>query len=178
MKMTRFPKKSLFSLVVLSLLAPTFAFAMGSGDKFVDAQTGRTYGIYKPSNTLNLKLHTFQSLLCTAGKEQWVAVSYGTGKKKLDIYETMAGDKCSDPGLSKTLASTTINGARAVVHVYCDPMNAQAFKACGTKDIARVGGFLMFTTKAKKNLKATEIQVQGIGGITYQELIAVAKALK
>ena len=98
MKMTRFPKKSLFSLVVLSLLAPTFAFAMGSGDKFVDAQTGRTYGVYKPSNTLNLKLHTFQSLLCAAGKEQWVAVSYGTGKKKLDIYETVA---TANPKVSK-----------------------------------------------------------------------------
>ena len=31
---------------------------------------------------------------------------------------------------------------------------------------------------AKKNPKATEIQVQGVGGITYSQLVAVAKALK
>lgn len=57
-------------------------------------------------------------------------------------------------------------------------MNAKAFKACTSADIARVGGYLMFTSKAKKNLKATEIQVQGVGGITYAQLMAVAKALK
>ena len=171
-------RKLLVSAVLAGLLSPVSAFAMGSGDKFVDAQTGLTYGVYKPSNSLSLKLATFQLIDCAAGKEQWVAVSYGTGKKKLDIYQTMAGDKCSNPGLSKKLAATTINGANANVFVYCDPMNAKAFKACTSGDIARVGGYLMFTSKAKKNLKATEIQVQGVGGITYAQLVAVAKALK
>jgi uncharacterized membrane-anchored protein len=46
------------------------------------------------------------------------------------------------------------------------------------EDIARVGGYLIFTTKAVKPYWATEIQVQGIGGITYAQLLSVAKSLK
>ena len=36
----------------------------------------------------------------------------------------------------------------------------------------------MFTTKAVKPYKGTEIQVQGIGGVTYAQLMNVAKGLK
>jgi len=53
-----------------------------------------------------------------------------------------------------------------------------AYRRCGTEDIARVGGYLIYTTKALKGFEATEIQVQGIGGITYAQLISVAKSLK
>ena len=71
-----------------------------------------------------------------------------------------------------------INGVSAKLYVYCDPMNAAAFKKCATADIARVGGYLIFTNKAAKNLKRTEIQVQAIGGFTYAQLLTVAKSLK
>jgi len=36
----------------------------------------------------------------------------------------------------------------------------------------------MFTTKAGKILRGTEIQVQGIGGVSYAQLLTVAKGLK
>ena len=57
-------------------------------------------------------------------------------------------------------------------------MSEAAYKRCGTEDIARVGGYLIYTTKALKGFEATEIQVQGIGGITYAQLLSVAKSLK
>ncbi len=159
-------------------LSPLTAIAMGSGDKFSDAQTGLTYTVYKPSNTLGLTASKFQLITCGMGSEQWIYVKYGGTKRYLEIMQTMAGVKCSDPGLSKYLKTMPINGVSAKLYVYCDPTKAAAFKKCGTADIERVGGYLMFTNKAAKNLKRTEIQVQAIGGITYAQLLSVAKSLK
>jgi len=170
---------SVLALVAMTSLAiTTTSYAMGSGDKFVDAQTGLTFAVHKPTQTLGLKLSRFQLIVCAPGKEQWVYAKYGTGKKFLEIMETMAGDKCSNPGLSKSLTSIVINKFRAQVHVYCDPTQPAAFKKCSASDISKVGGYLMFTTKPTKSLKATEIQVQGMGGVTYSQLILVAKNLK
>ena len=171
-------KKFLALALAFIVMAPTAAIAMGSGDKFSDAQTGLTYSVYKPSNTLGLKATQFSLLTCQPGEEEWIFVQYGGTKRYLQIMETMAKVKCSDPGLSKYLRVATVNGASAKVYVYCDPAKAAAFKKCGVNDIARVGGYLMFTTKAAKGLKGTEIQVQGIGGITYAQLLTVAKSLK
>ncbi|MEI7972111.1 MAG: hypothetical protein WCI10_06180, partial [Actinomycetota bacterium] len=77
--------------------------AMGSGDPYEDAQVGLTYGVYKPAETLGLRLKHFQLLECQPGMENWVATRYGFGKRKIDIYQTMSGDRCSDPGLAKEL---------------------------------------------------------------------------
>jgi len=165
-------------LICTSILAPTQALAMGSGDKFSDAQTGLTYAVHKPSQTFGLPLHTFKLLVCSQQQEQWLYAQYGTAKKSIEIMETMAGVKCSNPGLSKQAPSISINNRPAKVYIYCDPTTPATYKKCTTKDIARVGGYLIFTTKPTKTLKATEIQVQGTGGITYAQLIAVAKSLK
>ena len=164
--------------IVLALLVMTPA--MGATDKFADSQTGLTYSVYKPSNTLGLKTTKFSLLTCQPGQEDWIFVQYGGTVRYLQIMQTMAGVKCSDPGLSKFLKTVVVNGIKAKAYAYCDPtqISAAAFKRCGTEDIARVGGYLMFTTKAVKGLSATEIQVQGIGGITYAQLVAVAKGLK
>jgi hypothetical protein len=59
--------------------------------------------------------------------EQWVAMSYGFGKKKIDIYETKSDEYCSDAGLSKEVGSTTINGVTARVFVYCDPKTPKSY---------------------------------------------------
>ncbi len=171
-------KKLLALALAFVVMAPAAAVAMGSGDKFSDAQTGLTYSVYKPSNTLGLKATTFNLLDCAPGKAEWIYIKYGGTTRYLEIMQTMAKVKCSDPGLSKYLRVATINGVSAKVYVYCDPAKAAAFKKCGVNDIGRVGGYLIFTTKASKALKGTEIQVQGIGGITYSQLLAVAKSLK
>ena len=164
--------------IVLALLVMTPA--MGATDKFADSQTGLTYSVYKPSNTLGLKTTKFSLLTCQPGQEDWIFVQYGGTKRYLQIMQTMGGAKCSDPGLSKYLRAAVVNGNKAKVYAYCDPsqMSVAAYKRCGTEDIGRVGGYLIYTTKAVKGFEATEIQVQGIGGITYAQLVAVAKSLK
>ena len=171
-------RKLLASILIAGLLFPATAFAMGSGDKFSDAQTGLTYTVYKPSSTLSLAGKKFQLLECQPGQEQWLYAKYGGTARYLEIMQTMAGVKCSDPGLSKLLRPVVINGVKAQVHVYCDPAKVASFKKCGTADIMRVGGYLIFTTKPSKLLQGTEIQVQAMGGITYAQLITVAKGLK
>ena len=164
--------------IVLALLVMTPA--MGATDKFADSQTGLTYSVYKPSNTLGLKTTKFSLLTCQPGQEDWIFVQYGGTKRYLQIMQTMGGAKCSDPGLSKYLRAALVNGNKAKVYAYCDPtqMSTAAYKRCGIEDIARVGGYLIYTTKALKGFEATEIQVQGIGGITYAQLVSVAKSLK
>ena len=171
-------KKVLALVLALVVVAPSAAVAMGSGDKFSDAQTGLTYSVYKPSNTLGLKASQFSLLPCQPGQEEWLYVKYGGTTRYLEIMQTMTKVKCSDPGVSKYLRVATVNGVSAKVYVYCDPMKATSYKKCGVNDIARVGGYLIFTPKAAKGLKGTQIQVQGIGGITYSQLLAVAKSFK
>ena len=171
-------KKSIVITLCALLLAPSAAVAMSSGDKYSDAQTGLTYTVYKPSNTLGLSGSDFQLLSCGENVEQWIYAKYGGTKRYLEIMETMAGVKCSDPGLSKQLRNVTINGVSAKLFVYCDPTKPASAAKCTTADIARLGGYLIFTNKAAKNLKRTEIQVQAIGGITYAQLLKVAKSLK
>lgn len=171
-------KKLLASLLILIVAAPTAALAMGSGNNFSDAQTGLTYTVYKPGSTLGLKVTKFSLLPCQPGKEEWLHIKYGGTTRYLEIMQTMAKVKCSDPGVSKYLRTAKINSMSAKVYVYCDPTKADSYKKCGVNDIARVGGYLIFTTKATKGLKGTEIQVQGTGGITYSQILTVAKSLK
>ena len=169
-------KKVLAIVLALLVMGP----AMGASDRFADSQTGLSYSVYKPSNTLGLKTTKFSLLACQPGEQDWIFVQYGGTVRYLQIMQTMAGVKCSDPGLSKFLKTVVVNGIKAKAYAYCDPsqMSVAAYKRCGIEDIGRVGGYLMFTTKAVKGLSATEIQVQGIGGITYAQLVAVAKSLK
>ena len=91
--------------------------------------------------------------------------------------QTMSGAHCSDPGLSVKLAGIKVNGIKAEVHVYCDPINATAAKKCSTTDVAKVGGYLMFTLPGYYGMKSTNMQVQGVGGITYAQLVAVARSM-
>ena len=169
-------KKVLAIVLALLVMGP----AMGASDRFADSQTGLTYSVYKPSNTLGLKTTKFSLLACQPGEQDWIFVQYGGTVRYLQIMQTMAGVTCSTPGLSKYLKTVLVNGIKAKVYAYCDPsqMSVAAYKRCGIEDIGRVGGYLMFTTKPLKELSATEIQVQGIGGITYAQLVAVAKGLK
>ena len=171
-------KKTIAIILCALLLSPGAAVAMGSGDKYSDAQTGLTYTVYKPSNTLGLSGSDFQLISCGENAEQWIYAKYGGTKRYIEIMQTMAGVKCSDPGLSKQLKNVKINGISAKLFVYCDPTKPAAAAKCTTADIARVGGYLIFTSKAAKNLQATEIQVQAIGGITYAQLLKVANSLK
>ena len=171
------PVKKVMAIVLALLVMDP---AIGATDKFADSQTGLSYSVYKPSNTLGLKTTKFSLLACQPGEQDWIFVQYGGTVRYLQIMQTMAGVTCSNPGLSKYLKTVLVNGIKAKVYAYCDPsqMSVAAYKRCGIEDIGRVGGYLMYTTKPLKELSATEIQVQGIGGITYAQLVAVAKGLK
>ena len=171
-------KKTIAIVLALLFLAP--ATAVAASDKFSDSQTTLSYSVYKPSNTLGLKTSKFSLLQCLPDEQDWLFVQYGGTVRYLQIMQTMGGVKCSDPGLSKYLRAALVNGNKAKVYAYCDPtqMSLAAYKRCGIEDIGRVGGYLIYTTKAVKGFEATEIQVQGIGGITYAQLISVAKSLK
>ena len=171
-------KKTIAIMCALLFLAP--ATAVAASDKFSDSQTTLSYSVYKPSNTLGLKTSKFSLLQCLPDEQDWLFVQYGGTVRYLQIMQTMGGVKCSDPGLSKYLRAAVVNGNKAKVYAYCDPtqMSLAAYKRCGTEDIARVGGYLIYTTKAVKPYAPTEIQVQGFGGITYAQLLAVAKGLK
>ena len=167
----------MLAFFILLTFLPSSSFAMGSGDPYLDAQTGLTYALYKPVNTLNFPQTKFQLLPCGGGGEEWVYTRFGKSKKKIEIMQTMKGTHCSDPGLSIKLHSVKINGIRALLNVYCDPTNASAAKKCSTKDISRVGGYLLFRLPGYYGLKATDIQVQASGGVTYSQLMSVAKSL-
>jgi hypothetical protein len=171
-------KKLLAIALISSLLFSSPTIAMGSTNKFADAQTGLTYTVYKPSTTLGMPGKVFQLIDCLPDEEKWLYVKYGGTIRYIEIMQTMAGVKCSDPGVAKLLKPVVINGVKAQVYVYCDPAKTASFAKCGTTDILRLGGYLIFTTKAAKGLKGTEIQVQGMGGITYAQLVSVAKGLK
>jgi hypothetical protein len=171
-------KKTIAIMCALLFLAP--ATAVAASDKFSDSQTTLSYSVYKPSNTLGLKTSKFSLLQCLPDEQDWLFVQYGGTVRYLQIMQTMGGVKCSDPGLSKYLRAALVNGNKAKVYAYCDPtqMSLAAYKRCGIEDIGRVGGYLIYTTKAVKPYAPTEIQVQGFGGITYAQLLAVAKGLK
>ena len=167
-----------FAVIAALAISTSGAQAMFLGDYFQNAQTRVSYVVYKPSDTAGLKLTSFKMLECGAGLEQWIAIKYGSGKKFIEIFQNMSGKPCSDPGLSKKLTNTKINKLTAQVRVYCDPSKPAAFKKCTTAEIAKVGGYLMFTATNKVKMKSTQIQVQGVGGVTYKQLLAVAKNLK
>ena len=174
--------KRIFTTILLSLTALTLAssaqaYAMGSGNSYVDAQTGLTYSLYKPVNTAGLAQTKFSLLDCGVGKEQWVAVRFASGKKTIEVMQTMFGAHCSNPGLAKKLALVTVSNRTAAVYVFCDPAKPAAFKKCGTADIKSVGGYISFRLPGYYKMKATDVEVLATGGITYSQLLAVSRSM-
>ena len=169
---------SVISLLVLSLaLSSCTANAMGSGNKYVDAQAGLTYSLYKPVNTLGIAQNKFQLLVCGGGGEEWVYVSFSKGTKKIEIMQTMSGAHCSNPGLSVKMPGVKVNAISASVFVYCDPTRPNAAKNCKTSDITKVGGYLMMTLPGYYKMKPTTMQVQVSGGLSYADLLSVARSM-
>ena len=168
----------LASSLIVALLLVSAQFAGAASNKFADAQTGLTYTVYKPSKTLGMPGKVFQLLDCQPDEEQWIYAKYGGTVRYLEIIQTMAGVRCSDPAIAKQLRPVLINGVKAQLYVYCDPEKVTSFKKCDADDILRVGGYLQFKSKPSKRYEGTQIQVQVMGGITYAQLLTVARGLK
>jgi hypothetical protein len=66
-------------IAIATLIAPSPAQAMGSGNQYQDAQTGLSYQIWQPGkgSTKDLTLRSFKLLSCGAKNEQWLAAIYG-----------------------------------------------------------------------------------------------------
>jgi hypothetical protein len=166
----------LLTLIPLSV-AQADLQSMGSGDPYVDAQTGLTYAIWKPSTTVNLKLAQIQLLLCTVKAEQWISSTYGSKKKYLQIMESDSKAKCSDLAVGKHVSNVKIGKASAKVFAFCNSTNLAAWDNCSTADILPMGGYVTWIAPKTKLLKATSIEVLG-KGLTYSEIILAARGLK
>jgi hypothetical protein len=172
-----------FIAVALLLLAlpPSSAQAtfqqLGSGDPYVDAQTGLTYAIWKPTTTANLKLSEIKLLICTMKSEEWISATYGSKKKYLKIMESDSQARCSDPGVGKQVSNIKVGTAKAKVFAFCNQADHVAWDKCSVGDIAKVGGFVMWTAPKTKLLKSTTIEVIGMG-LTYKDIILTARGLK
>jgi hypothetical protein len=152
------------------------AFAMGSGNKYVDAQTGLSYQILQPTFTQDLTVRSFKLLTCGPKNEQWLAAIYGE-QRSVQFLETDASVQCSNPGVGVKVATATINGSKATIVAFCDPANAKQWKNCKSSDIPNYGGYAIWKTKATKALHATSVEVL-VSGVTYSNLLKMARGLK
>ena len=150
------------------------ATAMGSGDKYSDLQTGVTYVVYKPSNTLKLKALNFEVRACRLhpGKEQYLLAGFGGMDQGIALVETAAAYNCTGIDHPKSLGTVYINGIKAKLGIYCSGAKCTASK------FSKYGGEITFIAPATKLLKATYIRVGTQGGFTQTQLIAFATGLK
>jgi len=161
------------SLIVLSFVAQSSAFAMGSGDKYQDLQTGVTYVVYKPTNTLKLPPLNFEVRPCRLfpKKDQYLLAGFGGMDQGIALVETSAQFNCTGVDNPQPLGTVKINGITAKLGIYC------ATK-CSASTFVQHGGEISFVTPKTKTLGSTYIRLGTQGGFTVDQLIAFAKGLK
>ena len=168
-------KLLLIPFLAVSLVLPSsFASAMGSGDKFSDLQTGVTYAVYKPSNTLNLKPLNFEVRPCRLfpGKDSYLLAGYGGMDQGIALVESSAAYNCAGIDHPKSLGTISINGVTAKLGIYC-------FGAkCVASKFVQCGGEITFTAPGSKNLKPTFIRLGTQGGFSQSQLVTFAQGLK
>ena len=168
-------KLLLIPFLAVSLVLPSsLASAMGSGDKFSDLQTGVTYAVYKPSNTLNLKPLNLEVRPCRLfpGKDSYLLAGYGGMDQGISLVESSAAYNCAGVDHPKSLGTISINGIRAKLGIYCSGVKCVASK------FSQFGGEITFTAPVTKNLKPTFIRLGTQGGFSQAQLIAFARGLR
>jgi hypothetical protein len=148
--------------------------AMGSGNKYSDLQTGVTYSVYQPTNTLGLPPLTFQVRPCRLhpGHDALLLAGFGGMDHGIALVETSAQYNCTGLDNPRPLPGVTINGIKAKVGIYC------IVNTCKASDFSQYGGEITFITAGTKTLKPTFIRVGTQGGFTLNQLIAFSKGLK
>ena len=143
----------------IGLIATTFviatiptAFAMGSGNPYVDAQTGLQYGVYEPINTLGLPFASIALVSCRSGDDDAIVARYGSGAKQIIVTERMTTTMCS----AKQLALPRTDAA---VHVKIKP--AKIFKAVAI-DIYGAGFTATQLTPVSNSLLPADRMTMGI----------------
>lgn len=166
-------KRALVAFVALTLLTPNSAYGMGSGDKYQDLQTGVTYVVYKPTNTLKLPPLNFEVRPCRLypKKDVYLLAGFGGMEQGIALVETSAQYNCTGVDTPQPLGTVKINGITAKLGIYC------AAK-CAASTFFQHGGEITFVTPKSKTLGSTYIRLGTQGGFTVDQLIAFAKGLK
>ena len=164
-------------IAVLIAMSVPSAWAMGSGNPYVDHQVGVSYTVYQPTFTAGLKLHSVGSAIVDASckTEQPLLVRYAGGKREFTIAE--GNPMCSDIGNGQTVATIKLGTATGTVQAYCpQPVT----KSCTLASVGRYGGHVDITAPALKGLRATRIWVETLAGhaISGQQLVRVATGMK
>lgn len=83
-------------LAILSTFSMVSANAMGTGNPYLDAQSGLNYVVYQPSYVAGLVLssHTLVPS-CHQGSDESFSAVYGTGKKFFTLSETSSKSICA-----------------------------------------------------------------------------------
>jgi len=167
-------RKLAISLVALLLLLLNSPLAPASSDKYQTLASQVSYGIYKPSNTLGLKPLNFEVRPCRLfpKREKYLLAGFGGMDHGIALVETSAQYNCTGVDNPQPLGTTTINGIRANVGIYC------ASKNCTKSDFMTHGGEITFVTPKTKSRASTYIRVGTQGGFTLNQLITFANGLK
>jgi len=169
------------SLVAAGALATGTAHAavpaMGTGNPYQDLQTGVSYTVYQPSNTLGGKLTgSPYPNWCSAGSnaEQNLSANYSKGNRpRFSISE--ANPLCFDFAVGPTVGTVKVMGRTAVITAYCPPPG----HGCSRNDVFTYGGKLRVKLPATKGLRETDLVIETPAkGLTASQLEIVAQSLR
>jgi len=151
--------------------------AMGTGNPYQDLQTGVSYTVYQPSNTLGGKLTgSPYPNWCSAGSnaEQNLSANYSKGNRpRFSISE--ANPLCFDFAVGVKVGTSSILGRTAVITAYCPPPG----NGCSRNDVFTYGGNLRVKLPAAKGLRETDVVIETLQkGITASQLEIIAKSLR
>ena len=169
---------------IIAVLAATAALiagavpasAMGSGNPYLDMQTGVTYTVYQPTFAAGLKLqHAGGNTMCPEGTDENLLTAYGT-RSTQQFTITQGNPMCSDIGVGRTVLRTTVLGARAEVVAYCDPAST---KKCTKADVQRYGGHLSVNLPARPGLRPTTLWIETFSAhnVSAETLLRIARHL-
>lgn len=163
----------------LAALAPSSAWAMGTGNPYQDMQVGVTYTVYEPQNTAGMDIRRSNGIACSNGADEALAVTYGS-RRTTELSVVQGNPLCADvTGIGKTVWTGRIQGRKAVMIAYCDETNATEWANCSRADVGRVGGALSFTLPRVAPMRSSQISLvtSGAKPLTAQQLIRVGRSM-
>jgi len=151
--------------------------AMGTGNPYQDIQTGVSYTVYQPTNTLGAKrTGSPYPNWCDAGSgaEQNLNVNYFKGnRQRFRISE--ANPLCFDFAVGPTVGTVKVMGRTAVITAYCPPPG----HGCSRNDVFTYGGNLRVKLPAVKGLRETDLVIETPPkGVTASQLEIIATSLR
>ncbi len=162
---------------LLGLAAASPAAAMGTGNPYLDTQTGVTFTVYQPTYAAGLRLqHAGGNAVCPTGTEQNLLTVYGKRSER-QFTITQGNPMCSDIGEGEVVLRTRIHGVPATVVAYCDPEQAQP---CTRDDVLRRGGHLSMNLPAAAGLRTTTLWIETFSArnLSARQLVRIARSLQ